>query len=81
MEKILASLKAPSADIVTLERPLKHSFKDLISKILLVLFLIELNKFDLEILPPGEEIFYTSKVTPTSRKRKNPLPYKGLPSQ
>lgn len=64
MERILASLKALKANVVTLERTLTHSFKDLISEVLLILFPLKLNKFYLEVLPPREEIFLNTKVTP-----------------
>lgn len=47
----------------------------------LVLFQIELNKFGLEVLPPGKEIFYKSKITLTSKKRKDPHAHQDSPSQ
>lgn len=74
MKKILSSLKTPKTDVLTLERPLNHSFEDLISKIMLILLLIELNKFDLEIIPLVKDILYKFKMSPLSKKRKELLP-------
>ncbi|KAF3651524.1 hypothetical protein FXO37_17966 [Capsicum annuum] len=76
MYKTLSSLKAPKADVVILEKPLNHSFENLISKMLLVLFPLELRKFDLEIPPPLKKIFYKSKLAPMTKKMKEPHPPK-----
>lgn len=86
MKRILTAFKASKADVVTLEKPIIHLFEDLISKMLLILFSIELNKFDLELLPSMREIFHKIKMTPLSRKRKEPstpqpTPYLGKERQ
>lgn len=73
MEKLLASLKRPKAEMLLLGKPITQIFKDLISKLLIILLPPKLKKFDLEIKMLGPGIFYSSKVTPTSKKRKEPM--------
>lgn len=71
MDRILSTLKTPKADLLTLERPLNYSFEDLISKILLILLPIKLNKFDLKIITPVKDIFHQFKMDPLSKNRKD----------
>lgn len=73
IERILSNLKSLKADIVTLDTSLTHIFDDLISKILLVLQPVDLNKFDLEIFISRRDIFFKTKMRPLSKKRGKPM--------
>lgn len=70
MEKILATLKVPKAEVLTLDRTFTHSFEDLINVMLMVFIPLDLNKIDLQILIPYTNIFHTAKIKPLSKKRK-----------
>lgn len=69
----MTTLKAPKEDVVNIEKPLAHSFKDLNSEILLILFPIEVNKLDFELQLLVRDIFYKIKLIILLRKRKDPL--------
>lgn len=49
MEIILASLKVPRTDVITLEKTLTLKFKDLISQVTIVFLPQDLTLFNLEI--------------------------------
>lgn len=70
MEQILATLKVPKVEVLTLDKPFIHLFKDLISEILLVLIPLDLNKMNLEIILIGPNIFFIVKMKALSRKIK-----------
>lgn len=64
IERILSSLKGQKVEVITLERPIFQIFEDLISELIIVLFPLELNKFNLEFNLPGTVIFYSTKGEP-----------------
>lgn len=70
IESILASLKPPHSETITLKKTLSHSFENLTREILLTLIPIDLNKFGIKINLLGIGIFYSIKLTSLSRKRK-----------
>lgn len=70
IEKLLETLKVPKAGVLTLDRTFTHIFEDLTSEMLLILIPLEIHKMDLEILIPAPSIFFTTKMEPLSRKKK-----------
>lgn len=73
MEKILTSLKVPQVEVINLGKPFNHLFEDFISELFIVLLPLDLIKFDLELKLPGPRIFYSSKISPISKNRKDPI--------
>ena len=64
LENILASLKVPKTEAITLERPIHLTFEDLVSELTIVLIPQGLTMLELEIVPLSRAIgnFYKTKI-------------------
>lgn len=72
LQRILTSLKVPRTKAITLGRPVHLTFERVTREIAILLIPKETIMLDLEIVPPSPAIgiYYKTKISPLSKKRK-----------